>query len=101
MKRIISSIVACTAVFEFTAFADDVYTNQKTVSAAEEITGNLYVGHDAAEAAEPAALTVENGGSLTVREISSYLLCGTNSLLIRIHIIGKSRKREYRRTSDD
>ena len=68
MKRIISSIVACTAVFAFTAFADDVYTNQKTVSAAEEITGNLYVGHDAAEAAEPAALTVENGGSLTVRE---------------------------------
>ena len=68
MIKLLLTSVLC-ALLAIQTFADDVYTNLKTINAAEEITGNLYVGHDdAAETAEPAALTVENGGSLTVRQ---------------------------------
>jgi len=67
MKEKKIAIMAWAVMLSASVFADDVYTNQKTVSAAEEIDGNLYVGDNAAaEAAEPASLTIENGGKLMV-----------------------------------
>ena len=66
MKLFTGSVLCMLSAIQ--VFADDVYTNSKTVREPEEVAGNLYVGDDrASETSEPATLTVENGGSLTVR----------------------------------